>query len=180
VTMLRPDPSKRRFSVVLGPLRGSPAAPAIIRRLVTESGSEGRSALRADGEPPFFVATPGPTGMRLVDLWQTGGPVTDVAQGGDRAIGEPWALEPHGGGVAWRLVELGAGHDSGERGWHATATIDIDVVLSGRLILELPDVDPVHLGPGDVVVQRGTLHRWRTDGDEPVRFLAVMLAVPSR
>jgi hypothetical protein len=33
------------------------------------------------------------------------------------------------------------------------------------------------LGPGDCVVQRGTMHRWRPVGDDGVRYVAVMLAV---
>jgi len=35
----------------------------------------------------------------------------------------------------------------------------------------------VVLGPGDCVVQRGTMHRWRPVGDGPVRYVAVMLPV---
>ena len=61
----------------------------------------------------------------------------------------------------------------GEAGWHTTATIDVDVVLSGRLELSLPDTPPVVLGPGEAVVQRGTHHKWRPVGDEPVEWVAL-------
>jgi len=64
-----------------------------------------------------------------------------------------------------------------EAGWHRTRSIDVDVVLAGRLGLDLAGGDSVELGPGDAVVQRGTDHRWRVIGDEPVQFVAVMLAL---
>ena len=70
-----------------------------------------------------------------------------------------------------------AGFDPGDAGWHTTATIDVDVVLSGQLELSLPEHPPVVLGPGEAVVQRGTHHRWRPVGDEPVEWVALMLAV---
>jgi quercetin dioxygenase-like cupin family protein len=62
-------------------------------------------------------------------------------------------------------------------GWHATPTIDVDLVISGHLELCLPDADPVVLGPGAAVVQRGTTHKWRAVGDAPVRYVAIMLAL---
>ena len=51
------------------------------------------------------------------------------------------------GGIAFRYVEMPAGHDPGEAGWHTTATIDLDLILSGRLELGLPGADPVVVGP---------------------------------
>jgi hypothetical protein len=45
------------------------------------------------------------------------------------------------------------------------------------LELGLPGADPVVVGPRESVVQRATNHRWRPVGEEPVRFVALMLAV---
>ena len=50
-------------------------------------------------------------------------------------------------------------------------------MISGRLELALPDVEPIVLGPGDAVVQRGTHHKWTPVGDEPVRYVVLMIAV---
>jgi mannose-6-phosphate isomerase-like protein (cupin superfamily) len=121
------------------------------------------------------VYEPGAGGVSLVELWQTGGPLRDPGQGGDPVGG--WELEPRHGGVAFRAIEMPAGLDSGEAGWHTTDTIDVDVMVSGRLELALPDVEPVVLGPGDAVVQRGTHHKWTPVGDEPVRYVALMIAL---
>jgi quercetin dioxygenase-like cupin family protein len=101
--------------------------------------------------------------------------LSSVDQGGDAAA---WQLEPIGGGVAFRMVELAAGHDPGEAGWHTTSTIDVDFILSGSMELSLPDVDPVVLEPGSAVIQRGTRHRWRPVGDQPARMAAVMFSLP--
>jgi mannose-6-phosphate isomerase-like protein (cupin superfamily) len=52
-------------------------------------------------------------------------------------------------------------------GMHTTQTVDIGVVLTGQLWLELDDGAEVHLGPGDIVVQNGTRHAWRNKSSEP-------------
>ena len=100
---------------------------------------------------------------RLSDLWHTGGPLGTVDQGGDPD--GPWALEPPPGGASFRMVELDPGLPEDE-GWHRTGSVDVDVVLSGRIGLDLDGDVSVELGPGDTVVQRGAHHRWRVLGDE--------------
>jgi mannose-6-phosphate isomerase-like protein (cupin superfamily) len=52
-------------------------------------------------------------------------------------------------------------------GMHTTPTVDIDLVISGQVILELDNDAMVTLGPGDTVVQNGTRHRWRNEGTTP-------------
>ena len=59
-------------------------------------------------------------------------------------------------------------------GMHTTPTIDFEVILSGEVILELDDGAQVTLRPGDTVVQNGTRHRWRNEGDVPAT-LAVFI-----
>ncbi len=58
---------------------------------------------------------------------------------------------------------------------HRTATLDLMVVLSGRVLLGLDDGEQ-EVGPGDAVVQRGTRHRWRVIGEQPCTFLSVLLS----
>jgi mannose-6-phosphate isomerase-like protein (cupin superfamily) len=144
-----------------------------VRRVVTGTDSDGRSMIVHDGEPGF-VFRPGGRAV-LTDVWQTGGPVSRVDQGGD--VTAPWQVEPVDSGVSVGIVELGAGDYSDDANWHTTATIDVDVILSGGVELHLPYPAPVVLGPGDVVVQRGTNHRWQPVGDVPLRMATVMLSV---
>jgi len=170
VCMLRPDPA--------APPPAEPQQPATSvdgdgpRRLVAATDADGRSYALTDGVPPSSIVG---GGTRLVELWQTGGALGAPDQGGDPE--GAWELEPRGGGICFRTVGHPAGFDPGEAGWHTTATIDVDVVLSGQLELSLPDHPPVVLGPGEAVVQRGTHHKWRPVGDEPVEWVALMLAV---
>jgi quercetin dioxygenase-like cupin family protein len=174
VCMLRPDPQAP--APAESQLTPTVAGRTGTRRLVAATDADGRSYVLADGTPPAALDA-GET--RLVELWQTGGALRAPDQGGDPEGG--WELEPRGGpgggGVCFRTVRHPAGFDPGEAGWHTTATIDVDIVLSGRLELSLPDQPPVALGPGEAVVQRGTHHRWRPVGDEPVEWAALMLAV---
>jgi quercetin dioxygenase-like cupin family protein len=176
VVMIRPDPDAPRPSVALRPrAAGSPTGLGP-RRLLTGIDPSGRSGVALDGEPPVVFLPAGSTGSVMADLWQTGGRVARVDQGGD---GEgPWELDPLGGGVAFRLAQLPAGHDPAARRWHTTASIDLVLILSGRMELSLPGLEPVVLLPGDAVVQRATEHKWQPLGDDPVRMAAAMITVP--
>jgi mannose-6-phosphate isomerase-like protein (cupin superfamily) len=60
-------------------------------------------------------------------------------------------------------------------GMHTTETIDMEVILSGEVILELDDGEQRLLRPGDTVVQNGTRHRWRNPGSEPC-VMAIFMA----
>jgi mannose-6-phosphate isomerase-like protein (cupin superfamily) len=60
-------------------------------------------------------------------------------------------------------------------GMHTTDTIDLEVILSGEVILELDDGAERRLGPGDTIVQNGTRHRWRNPGSEPAVMAIFML-----
>jgi mannose-6-phosphate isomerase-like protein (cupin superfamily) len=173
VAMMRPVASGPDPVDVEAPSAGTTSS---WRRLVAGTDADGRSRALVDG-PASVVYEPGVpgSGVSLVELWQTGGPLTDPTQGGDPA--GSWELEPRNGGIAFRAIEMPAGLDSGEAGWHTTETIDVDIMISGQLELALPDVDPIVLGPGDAVVQRGTHHKWTPVGDEPVRFVVLMVAV---
>lgn len=45
-------------------------------------------------------------------------------------------------------------------GMHVSPSVDVAIVLSGTLTLELDDGAQTTLGVGDVVIQNGTRHRW--------------------
>jgi mannose-6-phosphate isomerase-like protein (cupin superfamily) len=64
--------------------------------------------------------------------------------------------------------------DLSDPGMHTTDTVDFEVVLEGTVVLELDDGAEVTLHPGDTVVQNGTRHRWRNDGDTMARLAVFM------
>ena len=57
---------------------------------------------------------------------------------------------------------------------HRKDTVDYVIVLSGELEMQLDD-SSVRLGPGDVVVQRGTNHAWVNRGAGPARVAFVLI-----
>jgi mannose-6-phosphate isomerase-like protein (cupin superfamily) len=59
---------------------------------------------------------------------------------------------------------------------HQTPTLDLLTVTSGRVVLRLDDGSDTELGPGDCVVQCGTMHAWHNPHDEPCTLTGVMLA----
>ena len=122
----------------------------------------------------------------------------DRADATDRAAGEV-ILEPAAGGVRvrWFTTSPAAAETMAEQsavdevfaamggtsaqvdtsrhpGMHTTRTVDVVIVVSGRVRLIL-EADDVVLGPGDVVVQRGTNHAWEAVGDEPAVCLGVLI-----
>jgi mannose-6-phosphate isomerase-like protein (cupin superfamily) len=172
------------------------------RRVVVGLDHEGRSVILSDGPAPNshrFLH-----GGTQADLWHTGGALHDVLQGGDVAP-LSMQLDPLGMGITWKYIEFaGRGaregldpgavraemariapgmtttghHDPDDPGMHRTDTIDLDLILDGEVELELPDAGSVHLRAGDVVVQRGTWHKWHDRGETPLRMLAIMIGAP--
>jgi mannose-6-phosphate isomerase-like protein (cupin superfamily) len=60
-------------------------------------------------------------------------------------------------------------------GMHTTDTVDLDLVVSGELYLELDDGAEVHLRTGDCVIQNGTRHAWHNRSSEPCTMLSILV-----
>jgi hypothetical protein len=60
-------------------------------------------------------------------------------------------------------------------GMHTTDTVDIDVVISGEVWLELDDGKEIHLVAGDSVVQNGTRHAWHNRTSDPAVIFVTLL-----
>ena len=58
---------------------------------------------------------------------------------------------------------------------HRTITLDYGILISGSLTLILENNERTVLRPGDIVVQRGTLHAWENEGTEWARMYFVLL-----
>lgn len=110
---------------------------------------------------PFF---PRESGYRVVTFTVPAGGMADAQPLDPAAEAEREAKLP---GVAEVM-------SADTNGFHTTQTVDVDVVLSGEVWLELDDGE-VHLGPGDTVVQQGTRHAWRNHGTADATVLSVLL-----
>ncbi|MET3774350.1 cupin domain-containing protein [Arthrobacter nitrophenolicus] len=79
-------------------------------------------------------------------------------------------------------ASTGAHKETGHQGdaaMHATDTIDYEVVLSGKIDLELPGGKKHTLVPGDLLVLAGVPHAWKNPYDEDCTFLAVTVGYNS-
>jgi hypothetical protein len=159
------------------------------RRLVmTGHDAQGLGRVMSDRELTT-VGSAGLPGSEMLQIW-----------GADRALAYPddgsnptfTGMFPLPGGA--RLGELylpphATEHPAGPRnaagdglykphpdipGMHCTASTDLIIIVSGKCHCRL-DEETVTLGPGDVLVQNGTMHAWSNPYDEPCRFIAVIL-----
>jgi quercetin dioxygenase-like cupin family protein len=165
-------------------VRSSSGPPRRVRRVVAGTDAAGQPDIEQDGDPAvmFVLGEESDPDVGLVDVWELGGTVANVEQGGDAP--DPWELEPRACGMKILNLELKPVVDDGspiaESGWHATATIDVDIVIDGSVEMYLPELPPVMLHPGDTLIQRGTNHLWRAVGDRSLRMLTVMVGVSPR
>ncbi len=135
--------------------------PTPVRRIVTGHDAAGRAIFRADDS----VVPQGYPGQdaAFVKIWTT---ASVPADNRDEIDGRDRVMALHGqGGSAIRVVDLAPGSVSP---MHRTSTIDYIIILSGELELELDDGVTRLVGAGDIVVQRGTIHRWRNPSETDV------------
>ena len=137
-----------------------------VRRVVTGHDDEGRSIVKMEDE---VEGIPGRPGFANYPMWAT-------KELPARLINEDpnaWEIGTSiGNGSVFRIVRYEPG--VAER-WHRTDSVDYAVVLSGELHMQL-DEDEVRLKPGDVVIQRGTMHNWVNRGPEPVVIAFILIA----
>jgi mannose-6-phosphate isomerase-like protein (cupin superfamily) len=133
------------------------------RRVVTGLNAEGKSCVILDGPVPQF---PGSMGAALV--WQAKTNPADNSGNADTA--EPYQVEfLHTPGSTFAICQFSP-HSPALM--HATDTIDYLVILSGKVTL-VTENGEADLGPGDLIVDRGVVHGWRNDHDEPCVAVAV-------
>ena len=141
-----------------------------VRRVVTGHDGKGRAIVKSDGIMDNVVQVR--PGASWTVLWTTEGDIdnNDESDGARRAV-----ATSHDDGTVFRIVRYEPGVT---RRNHRTDSLDYGILLSGELDMELDDGAVVHLKPGDVVVQRGTIHNWANPGSEPAVMAFVLIAAP--
>lgn len=172
----------------------SNAEAKLFRRIVTGHDSAGKSVCLSDSEISESDGW-------LYDLWQTQVPA-DITEAAPQQH-FPLRLAPPVGSLTFRIMKVppkdvvdrltkeeidrtllqlgaaGAGVQAEHALMHKTLTLDLLVVLSGRVTLHLEDGD-LHLEPFDSVVQRGTAHAWSTPDDQAANVLVVLVDAAQR
>jgi naringenin degradation protein FdeH len=148
--------------------------PTIPRRVVTGHDGDGVSVFTADGPVP--VVRTAPDGALFYEIWATDATPSPIAAGPVGAAGSDPTLDaltvpPAPNGTKLRINEFPPGVVSPV---HRTQSVDYGMVLSGEVVLVLDDAETV-LRAGDVVVQRGTSHRWANRSAATARMAFILI-----
>ena len=183
--------------------RAAPAAAdrasQSIRRIVTGDDGKGRSAFLLDGPSPHVHQRP-QEGVTVIDLWETRSVPVDNGPASDM-LDHPLSLQPPRNGSLFRIVEFqpDAIHEGGlvkqptqvddgsgivaalrngaknrPLGFHTTNTIDYCILVSGEIYALLDEGERL-MKAGDVLIQRGTIHKWSNRSQQPARLAIVMI-----
>jgi quercetin dioxygenase-like cupin family protein len=145
--------------------------PAPLRRIVTGRNESGESTVVCDA---LLVPEAGPPGAPAVTFaWCTTETPPDVVSGAwmESVPMVSLGISPPAHGTHAGILDLPPRFDGM---LHSTQTLDYVVVLDGEVELQL-EAACITVGPGDIVVQRSTNHRWRNRTGEVARLLFVML-----
>lgn len=166
----------RAQEAAAGRAQTAPRAKPVGRRVVTGVDPHGRSCITTDAPPPASAMWNEDEGAQGMDFWVAR--QVPASLDGPLEPAKDWELSNHAptGGVIGRRITWPPGF---EYPAHATPTLDLGVIVSGRLELIL-DTGSTILEPGDVLVQRGTAHGWRVVGSEACTWVVVMIDAPKR
>ncbi len=164
-----------------------------LRRVVTGHSAEGQAVFASDEqvEPVSVSGT-----STLHPIWAADDAPTFPDDGSPLPTTGYW---PPVGGFRYLLMTIAPGDGPGtgsavdigelnrlmpgltdvmepdEPGMHTSDTVDLEIVVSGQITLELDDGVMKTMGPGDAIIQNGTRHRWRNLGTEAARVAVILI-----
>ena len=143
--------------------------PTIVRRVVTGHDERGTAVFAADGPVP--VVRTAPDGALFYEVWSTGTMPAPVGAAEPDPTLHALTVPPTPNGTKIRINEFPPGVVSPV---HRTQSVDYGIVLEGSVVLVLDDSETT-LRAGDVVVQRGTSHRWENRSDRSARMAFILV-----
>ncbi len=168
-----------------------------VRRIVTGEDAAGRSRIIGDGPSPAVRTVPERPGYSVANLWITSDSPAPILEA-DR-INEHKGVSPPKRGTVIRMIDIppeaadpaerarqaaatfgqlfkDADHRPGAKhpGMHKTDTIDYAIMIEGELTAILDEGETV-MRPGDVLIQRGTMHAWANRSGKPCRICFVLI-----
>lgn len=142
---------------------------SIPRRVVTGHDQRGVSVFTADGPVP--VVRTAPDGALFCEIWATSAMPAPVAADEPDPTLTALSVPPPPNGTKIRVNVFPPGAVSPV---HRTQSVDYGIVLDGEVVLVLDDSETT-LRPGDVVVQRGTSHRWENRAAVTARMAFILV-----
>jgi len=139
-----------------------------IRRVVTGHTEEGKAIFTHDDQYETQLIPTGDAKFTLI--WTESEVPSDLNDQTDGRL-RPAGTTLHGGSVI-RVVDILPDQHSP---FHRSSSVDYGIVMSGHVELELDDGVKKTIGPGAIIVQRGTIHLWRNPSDtELCRIIFVL------
>ncbi|MEX2100120.1 MAG: cupin domain-containing protein [Acidimicrobiia bacterium] len=132
-----------------------------VRRVVTGDSADGKAVVASETE---IAPEPPRVGVVVHALWGSDTPVDLPADGADP---DAAGITPPPGGFRFALVTFAPNEEVLGGGLHRSDTIDMGLVVSGSIFMELDDGVEVQLRQGDTLVQHGTIHAWHNRSSEP-------------
>jgi quercetin dioxygenase-like cupin family protein len=130
-----------------------------VRRVITGHDASGKAMVKIDEVVGNIKQ--GRPGAMVAPIWTTEAfPLNNDGQD-DAATRQVGTTLP--GGTVLRVVEFSPGVQARN---HRTDSIDYAIIMSGEIDMEM-DGATIHLKPGDVLVQRGTIHTEINTGTAP-------------
>src|SRR5881392_342777 len=146
-----------------------------VRRVVTGHDANGKAIVASD-ERMTGVSGPARPYISRCEIWSTDKMPVDNSEAAAAAQKKGFVVRHNyvgtGQGTVVRITEFAPG---APKFMHRTETVDYALLLSGECDLELDSGEIVHMKPGDIVVQRGTMHAWVNTGTVPAVFAFILI-----
>jgi quercetin dioxygenase-like cupin family protein len=136
--------------------------------VVTGHDKNGNAVFASDNQFETLVIPSGDAAMATI--WTTAtvpANLNDETDGRERDAGTTLK-----GGSVIRVVDMLPGAASP---MHRTNSIDYGIIISGNIELELDNTVFKTMGPGDIIVQRGTIHKWRNPSSTEICRIVFVL-----
>ena len=139
-----------------------------IRRVVTGHTSDGTAIFSSDESFETIIIPSGDAAMATI--WTTATVPADCNDETDGRLRDAGTTLK--GGSVIRVVDMLPNASSP---LHRTSSIDYGIIISGKIELELDNQVFKTVEAGGVIVQRGTIHKWRNpSSDEVCRIVFVL------
>jgi quercetin dioxygenase-like cupin family protein len=146
-----------------------------VRRIVTGHRSDGKAVIVADEQlSGRALAEDAGAEATFFQLWATHEMPVDLTESAEvrQREGSDTTILGTGSGTVLRIGVLAPGARSP---LHRTVSLDYGICLEGECEMELDSGETARVRPGDVVIQRGTIHAWHNRSDAPCRFAWILL-----
>lgn len=139
-----------------------------IRRVVTGHTTEGTAIFASDETFETIVIPSGDAAMATI--WTTATVPADCNDETDGRLRDAGTTLK--GGSVIRVVDMLPNASSP---LHRTNSIDYGIVISGKIELELDNQVFKVIEAGEIIVQRGTIHKWRNPSDSEICRIVFVL-----